>query len=227
MLRLLLRSVTARRRRPGPLRTVDSDVVALAQQSAIDGYEGPREEEPYVSLQLQVLRATMASVFRTSTALRGAQAAELSARRGVTAAEEEELRVRSETKAMVAAGERTGHDPSEPAQIARVTASVAQQRRDKVVEAVTAATNAHLQALNALQAAEEAVIDELGITAEQALPAINSYLAIFDQQRLYVGRPGLGQLDNNVVQRLVRETLRSLTADSGNPPADPNNAHES
>lgn len=205
-------------RRPSSVFGLDPELAELARKSATDDYQGPREEEPYVRVAIANVKAEMVAAYRANHALHEARAAELRARQDAEAAAELQARVYEETEADIAArGGVDDDDPSVAAQVLRVRASRAAARRREVTNAVRDARRAHEQTEATLRAIEERTVDELGLIAERAIPAINAYLAAFDSERVYLRQPGLGPLDPDFVRRLVQQTLASLTATTPDP----------
>jgi hypothetical protein len=214
VLRSLKRRVRAARERARSPFGISEELAELARRSAEAGYRGPREEEPLVRSRLNELRAELALAYRGNTALRDAQVAELAARQAVGAAESTRDAAFEETDGDMKELAAVADDPSLVSQAVRVRGSMARTRREEAADAARAARRDHERASTALQGVDTLMVDRLGVIAERALPEINAYLAAFDVHCAYLGRPGLGGLDDDIVRRLVRHTVGSLTEDT-------------
>jgi hypothetical protein len=186
----------------------------LAKRSAASTYNGDAEHEPHIAWMLTQLRSTLAELYRSDPALHAARAAMPAANAALAAAINELPGVHTRTQQPIQNGASASPMADEAAERARWTgAAVARAERRAAERRRDACQRAHDSAERSEQDATVRVIDRLAEVASAGLVVVNAYAAVFNHERLQLGRQGIGLLTPDLVVQLVRETVTPIDLD--------------
>jgi len=194
-----------------PPRPLDRRARRTARRNARSSYAGPPSGESYAAHQLQALHSLLVHIFRNDQEVSAARAVLSQRAYAVADATAEMARITAETAAALAAARGVPATTSDPADTARWQAGVRAHAEETAGrEALRAARAAEVEAQRELDRIGTNALDRLVDAASAGVVHINAYLAVFNQERDHRGRAGIGLLDDDIVEELVRRAVRRV-----------------